>query len=167
MSASSQAMAAALGQRSPGAPSDVWLPGITPDDIQFLTANVQGLVSTAVNGSSQIQVDNGYDFYWYAFSQQTDSAGVVQFESGGSTTGGIPVPLVTVLINDSSANRNLMNVATPLMCICGTGERPYRLIRPRLFPANTLISFTWVAYQASGTTYTNLYHVLHGYRIRK
>lgn len=150
----------------PGTPSDVWLPGITPDDIQWLTANVTGLVSTAPNGSSTIQVDNGYDFYWYAMSHLADSAGVAQFLTGGSTTGGIPNPLVTVLINDSSANRNLQNVATPLPMISGSGELPYRLIRPRLFPANTVISFTWVAYVASGTTYTNLYHTLHGYRIR-
>jgi hypothetical protein len=149
-----------------GAPSDVWLPGITPDDIQFLTANVTGLASTAPNGSSTIQVDNGYDFYWYAMTHQADSAGAAQFVTGGSTTGGIPNPLVTVLINDSSANRNLQNVATPLPMMSGRGELPYRLIRPRLFPANTVISFTWVSYVASGTTYSNLYHMLHGYRIR-
>jgi hypothetical protein len=161
MSASSQAM-----QSMVGAPSQVWLPGVTPDDIQFLTANVTGLASTAPNGSSTIQVDNGYDFYWYAMTHLTDSAGVAQFLTGGSTAGGIPNPLVTLLINDSSANRNLQNVATPLPMISGSGELPYRLIRPRLFPANTVISFTWVSYVASGTTYSNIYHTLHGYRIR-
>ena len=161
MSASAQAMQAAAG-----APSAVWLPGVTPDDIQFLTANVTGLASTAPNGSSTIQVDNGYDFYWYAMTHLADSAAVAQFLTGGSTTGGIPNPLVTLLINDSSANRNLQNVATPLPMISGSGELPYRLIRPRLFPANTVISFTWVSYVASGTTYANIYHCLHGYRIR-
>ena len=160
------ASAQAMQQAAAGAPSAVWLPGVTPDDIQFLTANVTGLVSTAPNGSSTLQIDNGYDFYWYAMSHLTDSSGVAQFLTGGSTTGGIPNPLVTVLINDSSANRNLMNVATPLPMISGSGELPYRLIRPRLFPANTVISFTWVAYVASGTTYSNIYHCLHGYRIR-
>lgn len=155
-----------MNQPLPGAPSDVWLPGVTPDDIQFLTANVTALSSTAANGSSQIQIDNGYDFYWYAMSHLADLAGASQFLSGGSTTGGIPNPLVTLLINDSSANRNLQNVATPLPMVSGSGEFPYRLIRPRLFPANTVISFTWVSYVASGTTYSNIYHCLHGYRIR-
>ena len=148
-----------------GAPSPVWLPGITPDDVQWLTANVTGLASTAPNGTSQIQVDNGYDFYWYAMTHQADSSGTAQFQGGGST-GGIPNPLVTLLINDSSANRNLQNVATPLPMISGSGQFPYRLIRPRLYPANTVISFTWVSYVASGTTYSNIYHCLHGYRIR-
>jgi len=143
-----------------GGPSPVWLPGITPDDIQFLCANVTGLASTAANGSSQIQVDNGYDFYWYALSHQADLAGAAQDSNS------VPNPLVTVLINDSSATRNLSNVALPLPCISGTGQLPYRTIRPRLFPANTVISFTWVSYVASGTTYSNLYHVMHGYRIR-
>lgn len=156
MSASAQAVSAATN----GAPSNVWLPGITPDDIQFLTANVTGLVSTAPNGSSQLQIDNGYDFYWYAMTHQADIAGAIQTESS------LVIPLVTVLMNDSSANRNLQNVPTPLTAQSGYGERPYRLIRPRLFPANTVISFTWVAYVAAGTTYSNIYHTLHGYRIR-
>jgi hypothetical protein len=159
MSSTAQAVAAGMGQPA-GAPSPVWLPGITPDDIQFLAANVTGLVSTAPNGSSQIQIDNGYDFYWYAMTHQVDLAGAAQTEST------VPVPLVTVLLNDSSANRNLSNVPVPLPTISGSGELPYRTIRPRLFPANTVISFTWLAYVASGTTYSNIYHVLHGYRIR-
>lgn len=159
MSASAQAMAQKVSQN--GAPSDVWLPGITPDDIQFLVANVTGLASTAPNGSSSIQIDNGYDFYWYAMTHQADLAGAVQTESTRV------IPLVTVLINDSSASRNLANNPTPLETLSGTGQRPYRLIRPRLFPANTVISFTWVSYVASGTTYSNIYHLLHGYRIRK
>jgi hypothetical protein len=154
-----------MQQATAGAPSAVWLPGVTPDDIQFLTANVTGLASTAPNGSSTIQVDNGYDFYWYAMTHQADNAGTAQFQGGGSV-GGIPNPLVTLLINDSSANRNLQNVATPLPMVSGSGMFPYRLIRPRLFPANTVISFTWVSYVASGTTYSNIYHCLHGYRIR-
>jgi hypothetical protein len=158
MSASAQAVAAATG--GAGAPSQVWLPGVTPDDIQFLVANVTGLASTNVNGTSNIQIDNGYDFYWYALTHQADIAGAVQTESSRV------IPLVTLLINDSSASRNLSNNPTPIETMSGTGEFPYRLIRPRLFPANTVITFTWVSYVASGTTYSNLYHLLHGYRIR-
>jgi len=145
---------------SAGAPSQVWLPGITPDDIQFLVGNVTGLASTAPNGSSSIQIDNGYDFYWFATTHQADLAGAVQTESSRV------IPLVTVLINDSSASRNLQNNPTPLETLSGAGMFPYRLIRPRLFPANTIITFTWVSYVASGTTYSNIYHLLHGYRIR-
>lgn len=157
MSASPQVMQ----QQAAGVASNVWLPGITPDDIQYLVANVTGLASTSPNGSSSIQIDNGYDFYWYALTHQADLAGAIQTESSRV------IPLVTVLINDSSATRNLSNNPLPIETISGTGEFPYRTIRPRLFPANTVISFTWVSYVASGTTYSNIYHVLHGYRIRK
>jgi hypothetical protein len=165
MSATASAVQGQMAQPV-GAPSPVWLPGVTPDDVQWLTANVTGLASTNVNGSSVLQIDNGYDFYWVAMTHLVDSSGVAQFLTGGSTAGGIPNPLVTLQMNDSSANRNLQNVATPLPMISGSGELPYRLIRPRLFPANTVITFTWVAYVASGTTYSNIYHTLHGYRIR-
>lgn len=151
---------AAAVQAGAGVPSPVWLPGITPDDLQFLVANVQSLSSAAPNGQSTIQIDNGYDFYWYALTHQADLAGAVQTESTRV------IPLVTLLMNDSSASRNLANNPSPLETFSGTGEFPYRLIRPRLFPANTLITFTWVSYVASGTTYSNLYHLLHGYRIR-
>jgi len=156
MSTPAQAVAAATA----GAPSQIWLPGITPDDIQFLVANVTGLSSTNVNGTSSIQIDNGYDFYWYALTHQADIGGAIQTESSRV------IPLVTVLINDSSATRNLSNNPTPLETLSGTGEFPYRTIRPRLFPANTVITFTWLAYVTSGTTYSNIYHLLHGYRIR-
>ena len=151
-------MQASLGA---GSPSPVWLPGITPDDLQYLAANVTGLASTAPNGSSTIQIDAGYDFYWYAMTHLADIGGAALTESTRI------IPLVTVLINDSSASRNLANVPTPLDTLSGTGQLPYRMIRPRLFPANTVISFTWVSYVASGTTYSNIYHLLHGYRIRK
>lgn len=156
MSASAQSVQAATA----GVPSNVWLPGITPDDIQFLVANVTGLSSAAANGQSNIQIDNGYDFYWVAMTHQADLAGAAQTESSRV------IPLVTLLMNDSSANRNLANNPSPLETLSGTGEFPYRLIRPRLFPSNTVITFTWVSYVASGTTYSNIYHLLHGYRIR-
>lgn len=173
MSASPQQMAMliaqALAQMPPaqGAPSQIWTPtqtstsgAATPDDVQWLTANVTGLASTNVNGQSQIQIDSGYDFYWFATTHQADSAGASQTDSSRL------LPLVLLLINDSSASRNLSNVAQPLENVSGTGKEPYRLARPRLFPRNTLVTFTWTSYVASGTTYSNIYLTLHGYRIR-
>lgn len=163
MSSTAQAIQQAMsaGQTPPGSPPDIFLPGVTPTDVQFLVANVQGLASTAPNGSSQIQVDAGYDFYWLATTYQADLAGAVQTDSSRV------IPLVLLLWNDSSASRNLMNNPVPLETIAGTGLEPYRLIRPRLYPANTVITFTWTSYVASGTTYSNLYLTLHGYRLRK
>src|SRR5437588_692936 len=63
----------------------------------------------------------------------------------------------------SMLSRNLMNSAVPVTTIAGDGKRPYRLVRPRLFRANSVINFTWVSYEAS-ITLTNIFLVLHGYR---
>jgi len=85
--------------------------------------------------------------------------------AGAATDEGtIIIPLVTVVITDTGSQRQLMNAVVPLPCIAGPGERPYRLILPRLFRANSIITFNWNNYSAS-TTYTNLYLIMHGFRL--
>ncbi len=107
---------------------------------------------------SQINIDAGTDFYWVATTYQTDLAGVAQTESG------VIIPLVTVVITDTGSQRQLMNAPLPVTCIAGPGERPYRLILPRLFRANSIIQFNWTNY-AAAVTYTNFYLVFHGFRL--
>lgn len=120
---------------------------------------VTGLASTAPNGTSQIQIDAGTDFLWIASTYQADLAGAAQ------TINTIPVPLVTVLVTDTGATKNLSNAPTPLNTVAGTGQFPYRLIQPRLFRASSVINFTWASYVAAGTTYSNIYMVMHGIRM--
>ena len=74
------------------------------------------------------------------------------------------IPLVTVLINDTGTSRNLMNAPIPIGSLAGDGKRPYRIVRPRLFRANSIINLTFTNYAVAGTTYTHLYLTLHGYR---
>lgn len=136
---------------------DYFDPQTDGSDVMFYVTNVQGLVSTSPNGSSQIQIDSGVDFYWVASTYQADLVGAVQTESSAV------IPLVNVLINDTGSRKNLQNIAFPISSIAGPGERPYRLIRPRLFRASSTINFTWTAIVAAGTTYTNLFFVMHGY----
>lgn len=121
---------------------------------QTLVASIASAASTP----SQINIDAGTDFYWVATTYQTDLSGAATDESG------IIIPLVTVVITDTGSQRQLMNAAVPLPCIAGPGERPYRLILPRLFRANSIITFNWTNYSAS-TTYTNLYLIMHGFRL--
>jgi hypothetical protein len=137
--------------------NDFFDPQADGSDIIFYVTNVQGLASTAPNGNTTIQIDSGIDFYWFASTYQADISGAIQQESTSV------VPLVTVLINDTGSRKNLMNSAVPVTSIAGPGERPYRLVRPRLFRASSTINFTWTSYVASGTTYSNLYFVMHGY----
>ncbi len=136
---------------------DFFDPNTDGSDIMFYTTNVQGLASTAPNGQSLIQIDSGVDFFWVASTYQADIAGTAQTEST------MVIPLVNVLINDTGSRKNLMNIPMPISAIAGFGERPYRLIRPRLFRASSTINFTWTSIVAVGTTYTNLFFTMHGY----
>jgi hypothetical protein len=151
--------AGAASPRTNMAPPNIFDPRTDGSDYYwYVVNNPTGTAFAAgvtVNGS--IQIDNGTDFYWIATSYQADIAGGALTESGNL------IPLVTMLINDTGTSRNLMNNAIPLPAIAGDGKRPYRLVRPRLFRANSVINFTFANYSA-GTTYTDLYVTLHGYR---
>jgi hypothetical protein len=136
---------------------DFFDPETDGSDVMYYATNAQGLASTNTGVNTTIQIDSGVDFYWLASTYQADLAGAAQTESG------LVVPLVNVLINDTGSRKNLQNIAIPVSSIAGFGERPYRLIRPRLFRASSTINFTWTSIVTAGTTYTNLYFVMHGY----
>ena len=136
---------------------DFFDPQTDGSDIMYYATNAQGLSSANPNVNTLIQIDSGVDFYWFASTYQADIAGAAQTESTAV------VPLVNVLINDTGSRKNLQNIAFPISSIAGPGERPYRLIRPRLFRASSTINFTWTSIVAAGTTYANLYFVMHGY----
>lgn len=140
----------------PQAPSeDFFDPNRDGSDIMFYDTSVAS-IANGVTANSQIQIDSGVDFYWFASTMQADLAGLAQTESG------LVIPLVTVVIQDTGSRKNLSNAAIPLSGIAGFGERPYRLVRPRLFRASSTINFTWLNTSAA-TTYANLHLTLHGY----
>jgi hypothetical protein len=127
-------------------------------DYYFYTTN-PGVLAPGGTANDSIQIDNGTDFYWIATTMQADIGEATLTESTNI------IPLVTVLINDTGTSRNLMNAPVPVPSIAGDSKRPYRLVRPRLFRANSIINFTFTSYVASGgSTYSNLYFTLHGYR---
>lgn len=133
-------------------------PRIDGIDLTYYQTLVSNL-APAANAPSQINIDAGTDFYWVATTYQADVGEAAQTESS------IVIPLVTVIITDTGSQRQLMNAAVPLPCIAGPGERPYRNILPRLFRANSIITFNWTSYVTSGTTYGNIYLILHGFRL--
>jgi len=132
-------------------------PRIDGIDLTYYQTTVAS-IAPAASTPSQINIDAGTDFYWVATTYQTDLAGAAQTESG------VVIPLVTVVITDTGSQRQLMNAAVPLTCVAGPGERPYRNILPRLFRANSIITFNWTNYSAA-TTYTSLYWIMHGFRL--
>lgn len=132
-------------------------PRLDAIDLTYYQTVVASIAPTA-NTPSQINIDAGTDFYWVATTYQVDLAAAATTESG------IIIPLVTVVITDTGSQRQLMNAVVPLPCIAGPGERPYRLILPRLFRANSIVTFNWNNYSAA-STYTNLYLIMHGFRL--
>lgn len=125
-------------------------------DIMFYATPVVASLAPAATTNQVIQIDSAVDFYWYASTYYVDIASATQTESS------IVYPGITIVINDTGSRKNLQNTAFPLGSVAGPGERPYRLPRPRLFRASSTINFTLNNF-ISGTTYTNLQFVMHGY----
>jgi hypothetical protein len=148
----------AASPRSNMLPPNIFDPRTDGSDYYWYVTNFGAALTPGSNTATQIQIDAGTDFYWIAATIQADLAGAALTESGNI------IPLITVLLNDTGTSRNLMNAAMPVTAFAGDGKRPYRLVRPRLFRANSVINFTWVSYVAAGTTYTDIYFVMHGYR---
>lgn len=137
-------------------PPNIFDPRTDGSDYYWYIANVTAL-APGVTAPTSIQIDAGTDFYWIATTQSADT-------SAALTESTNIIPLVTVLINDTGTSRNLMNAPVPVPALAGDGKRPYRLVRPRLFRANSIINLTFTSYAPTGTTYGNIYFTLHGYR---
>ena len=138
---------------------DILDPQVDGSDYFFYQTTVASM-APAANSPSQIQIDAGTDFLWIASSYFV----TIGFAGDSLTVDTNVIPLLTVTILDTGATKNLMNAPCPIHTIASNnpGEL-YRLIRPRLFRANSVINFTWVNY-ASDATYTGLYFVMHGIR---
>jgi len=145
----------AASPRSNMLPPNIFDPRTDGSDYYWYVTNTA--IAHGGVASSQIQIDSGTDFYWIATTLRADIAGAAV------TNGTVPSPNVLVTINDTGTSRNLMNGAIPLPELAGDGREPYRLVRPRLFRANSVINFSYVSYEAA-VDYANLYVVFHGYR---
>jgi hypothetical protein len=133
-------------------------------DYFWYAATVTGLVSTAPNGTSIINVDADSDFYCVAL---TYNAVLLTATLGGLLTESTNViPVVTIQITDTGSGKSLMNTPIPMGAIMGDGKRPYRLVRPRVFQSNATIQLNYVAFVVAGSTY-QITTVLHGYKVYK
>jgi hypothetical protein len=93
----------------------------------------------------QIQADS--DFIWHKGTFVADIAAAAQTDSTRV------IPLVTCLITDSGAGRQLMNSAVPIPSLFGNGQIPFILPRPRVFRASSVVTVQLTSYVAAGTTY--------------
>lgn len=141
---------------SPGVRNSVIPPG--PRDYFVYTVNLGSLAVAAVaNVNAAISADS--DFWLTGLTVFSDLAGALQTEATRV------IPLITLQITDTGSGRQLFSAATPIANITGYGALPYRLIHPRFFARSTTIQLTGTNYAVAGTTYTNTYISLIGFKI--
>ena len=145
---------------NPNAPQDgAFNPKAGNKDFFWFVSPKVASIAAAATASSTIFLDADGDFYCVAMSYMVDLAAAAVTESTWV------IPLITMQITDTGSGYALMNGQIPIPTFLGDGKRPYRLIRPRVFPAQAQIQFQFTNYSAA-TTYTNLFIVLHGYKVR-
>jgi hypothetical protein len=133
-------------------------PTLDGSDYFFYDTSVAS-IAPGVSAPAQIQIDAGTDFLWLASTFFCDVGGDYPVNSE------LINPLITCSILDTGATKTLMNQPVPLASIASpTASFPYRLIRPRLFRANSVINFTFTSYDGNAVTYSNLHFTLHGIR---
>lgn len=125
-------------------------PSANQIDITFYTTTVT--LTAGQSLPTQINIDAGNDFYWFASSYQLAVTGAP-----------VVTPLINVVITDTGSQRQLMNAPVPISCIAGDGKNPYRLLLPRLFKGNSIIQFAWTSYENANTDVFAF--VMHGWRL--
>jgi hypothetical protein len=114
--------------------------------------------SLAASGVATVQlnIQADADFIWQKASYFATIADAAQTDSSRV------IPIATVQITDTASGRELQSQAVGISAIFGTGELPYILPTPRLFPARSTQKF-----QFSNLDSANAYRiqlVLSGYK---
>jgi len=141
----------------------VFDPRTQQSDYFWYQNRIAGISSVAPTANSQINLDADSDFYCVALTSVTgiNTAGL----DAPYTESGAPLPLVTLLINDTGSGKNLMNGALLIPGFTGDGKRPYRFVRPRVFMANATIQLAFSGqFLAAGTSY-DIQIIFHGYKV--
>jgi len=103
-------------------------------------------IAAGVSAPGSVTLDSDADFLWQKGAYFMDVA------AGAQTNATRVVPLITITVTDATSGRTLMNAPVPLASLFGTGQLPFILPTPRLFPAKATISIT-VANFSAATTY--------------
>lgn len=130
--------------------------GIT---FQYQTPSIATINHGTSSGSQVIQFDNNSTFLWLRSTFAVDVS-AAEFNSGD-----IPVPLITMTIQDTGNGMQFMNAAVPIYTSAGyQAGLPYILPTPQLVQPNASYSFNFTNNDAA-VNYTNLKFTLHGFRI--
>lgn len=99
-----------------------------------LAAGASATYNLSINADSDFQVEK--------LTYMAD------LSAAAETASGLVIPLVTVQIQDSGSGRYLMDQATPVPNLFGTGQIPFVLKQPKIFVARANIVVTVANYSA-------------------
>lgn len=119
--------------------------GPNKSDCYVYQVNVASLAGGA-NTTSTINIRADANFVLHKLAMYADIAAAVQTDSSRV------LPAVTLQITDTGPGRQLFSDVVPLPSIFGAGGLPFILPGPRLFAANSTISFAFTNISAA-TTY--------------
>lgn len=113
----------------------------------FFTYEVDfAALAAAATATGQFSILADSDFYLQKMAYFADIAAAAQTDSTRV------IPLVTMLVTDTGAGRQLMQAAVPIPSLMGTGQIPFILPAPRLFRANSTAQVQVTNFSAA-TTY--------------
>lgn len=126
------------------------------EDLYFYTAPVLASIAPGITAPPILipfQEDSVFEWNSTTFQCQTASTG-----------GFIISPNITLAMMDTSSQKSVANIATPIANICGSGQLPFICPVPRRFMPNGGLQLTYTNIDAS-ITYLNIYLTLIGRKI--
>ncbi len=79
------------------------------------------------------------------------------------TSGTFCYPNMTILLTDTSSNRQMMDVGVPVVNLFGNGQFPYVLPEPKLMAANSVLQVTATSFEAANSPVLRL--TFNGYKL--
>lgn len=102
-------------------------------------------LAPAATSNTNIQIQADSDFKLIKLGQMSDIAAAAQLDSTRV------IPLVTVAATDTGSGLQLFSAPVAMGALFGDGRLPFILPVPRIFKANTNISFSFTNYDAAVT----------------
>lgn len=111
----------------------------------YVYDTVHSSVAPGGSNTQSIQINADSDFQVEKLTFFADVA------AAGQQASTLVIPLMTVLITDSGSGRQLMDQALPVTNLFGTGQIPFVLKQPKIFPARTNVLVTVTNFDAAQT----------------
>jgi hypothetical protein len=149
-----------------GLPQDQYGPYSKQDRFWFTyqTPNIASLVAGG-SATNSIVFDNDSAFEWTKTTYTVDKTNAAQ------TVNTVPVPFVTLQIQDTGQGSYYSNAAIPIGVMAGgTPGLPYVMPAPQIISPNATLAFNFVSFSTAGggnETYNNLRIQLQGWKIRR